>query len=186
MFSLFSKEKILGNKKIIENLVLILLLFIIVIVVMNVLSNPEKPTNVETQGQVTFVQNSNDKTLEDKLEDILSLISGAGKVNVLITYKNGVEQIPMYNTKINTTVVEEQDSNGGTRKTEETNNEQSIVYTENGNEKIPVIKQTVNPEIIGVIIVADGAGNINVKQNLINAATAILDVPSHRIQVFSK
>ena len=38
---LFTKDKIVGNKKIIENMVLFLVLFIIVIVVINSLENKE-------------------------------------------------------------------------------------------------------------------------------------------------
>ena len=48
-----------------------------------------------------------------------------------------------------------------------------------------MLKQNVLPTIIGVIVVADGAGNTNVKENLIRAVTAAVDVPNHRIQVFA-
>ncbi len=189
MLSLFSKEKVVGNKRIIENLVLFLILFIIVIVVMNVLGN-ETSQKVSSDALSNAIVTSNstpkEKSLEEKLETILSLIEGAGKVDVLITYANGVEQVPMYNTKQNTTTTQEEDNAGGTRKTEEISQEQNIIFSENGNVKTPVMKQTINPEIIGVIVVADGAGNMNVKENLIHAVEASLNIPTHRIQVFAR
>ncbi|MBO5143307.1 MAG: stage III sporulation protein AG [Clostridia bacterium] len=185
--SLFTKDKIVGNKKIIENMVLFLVLFIIVIVVINSLENKESNTIISNTNVEQIVEHKGKvETLEEKMANILSLINGAGKVDVLITYSSGSEQIPMYNTKQNTIITEESDKAGGTRKTEEVSNEQNIIFNENGNVKTPVLKQTINPQIVGVLVVADGAENINIKENIINAVKAALDVPSHRVQVFAR
>jgi len=189
MLQLFSREKLGENKKIVENLVLFLVLFIIVIIVMNVLS--EEESNKMDENSVinkvnAITKEEKEATLEEKLETILSYIDNAGKVEVLITYQTGTKQIPMYNVKQNTTITQEADKAGGTRKTEETSQEQSIIFEENGNEKNPVIQQMINPEIVGVLVVAEGAGNLQVKENLMKAVEATLNVPSHRIQVFAR
>ena len=191
MLSIFSKEnihdgkKVNENKKLLENLVLILIVSIIVIIVMNV---PKKESNESKNESIlnTISTQAKEETLEEKLENILSYIDGAGRVEVLITYQNGIEQVPMYDTKQNIVVTEEADKAGGTRKTEETSQEQNIIFKENGNEKTPVVKQTINPEIIGVIVVAEGAGNMAIKESLMKAVEATLAVPSHRIQVFAR
>lgn len=188
MLSLLSKEKMSGNKKIIENLVLFLVLFIIVIVVINTLVEPNTKT-VQSESEIYSKENYIAKTemsLEEKLEEILSLISGAGKVNVLITYFNGIEQVPMYDTKQNTTTIQESDKEGGNRKTQEVSTEQNIIFNEENNNKTPVIKQIINPKVTGVIVVADGADNMVIKEKLINAVEASLDVPTHKIQVFAR
>ena len=135
---------------------------------------------------LNVLSSENEKNLEEKLEEILSQISGAGKVDVMISYLNQVEKIPMTDTKITKTVVSEKDSNGGERKTEETNTEENIIYEETNNVKTPVIKQSILPEVIGVIVVAEGAYNETVKENLIRAVEATVIVASERIQVFSK
>lgn len=198
MLSIFTKEKTseskniekgTENKKIIENLVLILVLFIIVIVVMNVL-NEDSPTEIDSTSSIntlnTVIKNESEKTLDEKLEDILSFIDGAGRVEVLITYQNGIEQVPMYNLKQNIVITQENDKAGGTRKTEEKIEEQNIIFKEDGNMKSPVIRQNINPEIIGVIVVAEGAGNINVKEKLMKAVEAALNISTHRIQVLTR
>lgn len=185
MFGSFSNEKIAGNKKMVENLVLILALVIIVIVVINSLGE-EKNEVIQSSGSNTNIISQKEKNQEEKLEEILSLVEGAGKVDVLITYSNGIEQVPMYSTKQSTTTVQETDKSGGTRKTEEINNEQSVIYNEEGNSKIPMIKQTINPKVIGVIVVSDGASSLNVKENIMKAVEATLDVPAHRVQVFAR
>lgn len=104
----------------------------------------------------------------------------------MISYSNTIEQIPMFDIKENTTIVEEQDTTGGKRKTEEKSNEKSIIYEEKNNNKTPAIKQTVMPEIIGVIVVAEGAESAVVKENIKNAVEAVVDISANRIQVFSK
>lgn len=183
-------EKLLekfNNKKMIENLVIFLILAIIVMIVINSLfeSEDKNVTNTAFMATQSFKENS-EQTLDDKLAKILSLINGAGKVDVMISYVNEVEKIPMTDMKTTTTIINEKDSGGGERKTEETSTEESVIYEENSSSKTPVIKQNILPEIIGVIVVAEGAGNISVKENLIKAVEATIDVPSHRIQVFSK
>ena len=188
MLQIFSKDKVGENKKLIENLVLFLVLFIIVIVVMNTLTKESsKEENSSLTNQVNaIIKTEKEETLEEKMENILSFIQGAGKVEVLITYENGIEQIPMYDSKQNTTITEEMDKSGGTRKTEEISQEQNIIFEETGNEKVPVIKQMITPEIVGVLVVAEGAESLAVKENLMKAVEASLNVPSHRIQVFAR
>lgn len=184
MDKLFEK---LNQKKMIENLVIFLILAVIVMIVINSLYG-----STENSGSVTntvsneLIQVSAVLTLEEKLSYILSQISGAGKVDVMISYKNEVQKIPMTDIKTTTTITNEKDSNGGERKTEQTNKEESVIYEEAGSNKIPVIQQNVLPEVIGVIVVADGAGSLIVKENLVKAVEATIDVPSHHIQVFAR
>lgn len=183
-------EKLLekfNNKKMIENLGIFLILAIIVLIVINTLfNNNNNSKNVNLVQTVSNKENATiDVSLEKKLESILSKINGAGKVSVMISYSNEVLKQPMTDVKTTTTVVSEKDSNGGERKTEETSTEENVIYEQNGNNKIPMLKQNVLPTIIGVIVVAEGASNTGVKENLIRAVTAAVDVPDHRIQVFA-
>lgn len=185
MLDLIEKLKSGGNqKKIVENLVIFLILLVIVMVVINTLFTSDKE-NEDTVSVVNTKEiTSSTDELEVKLENILSKIEGAGKVDVMISYLSGIEQVPMYDLKENLTVTEEKDKEGGQRKTEQKSNEQSIVYEEKNNTRTPVMKQTIMPEIIGVIVVADGANNVTVKNNIINAVEATVNTSSHHIQVF--
>ena len=181
------------NKKSLENLVVFLILLIIIFVVINNLVKPVEVTSQAGYEELSHegrplngTSDESEKTLENRLEEILSLIKGAGDVKVMISYVNEVEKIPMTDTKVTTTIISEIDSNGGERKTEDTSTEESIIYEENSNIKIPVVKQNILPEVVGVIVVAEGAYDTVVKENLIKAVEATVNVPSHRIQVFSK
>lgn len=186
MEKLLSKFKDLSNKKQIENVVIFLVLLIIVIIVINSLFGEEKETVKEGSKEVSISLEQNENDLEKSLKNILSKISGVGSVDVMVSYSNTIMQVPMYDTKENTTVVEESDKNGGIRKTKEVANEQSIIYEEKNSVKVPAIKQTIMPEVVGVIVVAEGAGSQVVKENIKNAVEAVVNISAHRIQVFAK
>ena len=52
--------------------------------------------------------------------------------------------------------------------------------------RVPVVIETKKPAIRGVLVVAKGADNIQVKKWIIEAVTRSLDVPSHRVAVMPK
>ena len=182
MKKLFEILKIKNSKRIIENAVIILILLVIVIILINSFDETEEK-NDAIPVAIT-VEKEKTESLEEKLENILSLIEGAGKVKVMISYQETEEKVPLYDVSENITTTEEKDKEGGTRKTETKNSDQKIVFEENGNNKQIFVKQIIRPKVIGVIVIAEGANNIKVKENLINAVSAIIDVPAHHIQIF--
>ena len=184
MKNFFEMIKNKNSKRIIENAVIFIVLLVIVIIVINGLNVKEDDT--ATVPTVVISDNSKTESLEEKLENILGMIEGAGKVKVMISYLSSEEKVPIYNVSENKTVTEEKDKEGGTRKTESNNIDKNIIFEETGNNKQPFIKQVEVPKTIGVIVVAEGANNIKVKENIINAVVAVIDVPQHRVQVFSK
>lgn len=192
------KEKITkktdnNNKKNIENLVVFLILLIITAFAINVIwGDNEKEKHEENKNSpykelATSIQNnSNNKeiteyNLEQSLEDILSKMSGVGKVDVLVTYSETSEIVAMYNEKYTSSQTEEQDSNGGVRKIEETDNSKEIIKDA---ENAPITQKVIMPKVEGVIVTAEGAGNIDVKTNIIQAVSAATGISTYRIQVF--
>lgn len=116
----FVKNKTEGNgKKNIENLVVFLILLIITIIAINIIWNKDEKKAENTADYKILaddkindsnISKDNEYDLEDKLEDILSKMSGVGKVNVLITYSKTSSVIPMYSQTESTSVTEETDS----------------------------------------------------------------------------
>lgn len=191
------KEESGNNKKKIENLVFLIIVFIITIVIINYIWNGNKNSNktiTNSAGkQLATTQNNQNKnqsntsstnTLEQRLEEILSNISGAGNVKVFINYSESSETVAMYNENSKTSITEETDTSGGIRKVEETDSQKEIVYQENGSDKIPIVQKTIEPKIEGAIITAKGASNINIKTNIIQAVEAATGLATHKIQVF--
>ena len=75
---------------------------------------------------------------------------------------------------------------GGKRKVEDQSREEQLVIIQEGEKEIPVVTETKKPAIRGVLVVAKGADNIQVKKWIIEAVTRSLDVPSHRVAVMPK
>ena len=90
----------------------------------------------------------------------------------------------MYNEKSTSSNTEEEDTNGGTRKIEQTSIDREIIYEEKNGEKTPITEKVIMPKIEGAIITAEGADDINTKTNIIQAVAAATGLPSFRIQVF--
>ncbi len=105
------------------------------------------------------------KTLEDRLSSILSSIKGAGQVDVLIVYKNDGEKSF------------KSDSDGKNQKT--------VILNKQGEEEA-LVTETTAPQIRGVLIVADGAGKLSVKESLIKSAEIALGIAPHKIVVYER
>ena len=90
----------------------------------------------------------------------------------------------MYNEKHTSSSTEETDTNGGVRKIEQTDTNKEIIYEEKGGEKTPITQKVVMPKIEGAIITAEGAGNPNIKTNIIGAVSAATGLGTYKIQVF--
>ena len=90
----------------------------------------------------------------------------------------------MYNEKNTSNITEELDTNGGTRKIEQVDSDKEIIYEEDNGQKKPITQKVVMPKIEGAIITAEGADNVNIKTNIIQAVAAATGIPTYRIQVF--
>ncbi len=201
IFNVNSENKAEGgnNKKKIENLVFLVIILIITIVVINYVWNGDKNSNktitnslgkqLATTQNISQNQKKNNETinsssLEERLEAILRCINGVGNVKVFINYSETSETVAMYNENSKTSVTEETDTSGGTRKMETVDSQKEIVYQENDGDKNPIVQKTIEPKIQGAIITAKGASNISIKTNIIQAVEAATGLATHKIQVF--
>jgi len=123
---------------------------------------------------------------EERLKKILETIKGAGQVEVMITFEIGSEIIPALNTVESVETTEEKDSNGGTRVVNTQNKNNSTVITNDSSGNKPVVIKEIKPQVKGVIVVAEGAENIEVKAKLYEAVKTVLQIPGHRVQVYPK
>lgn len=183
-----------GKKKI-ENLVVFLIILIITFIAINkIWEHDSKKSNQEdelqmqntTNKQLAVQASSNVATdLQVNLENILTKISGVGKVSVLITYSESSQIVPLYDETTSETSTEETDTSGGKRVTTDTNKQKQAIMQENtSGEKGIITQKTVSPKIEGAIIIAQGGDNANVKAQIIQAVEAATGLATHKIQVF--
>lgn len=189
--SLIKADGSSNNKKTIENLVVFIILLIVTVVMINYIWNGKEKEKTQKQnlvGAKTLAEEPEksevDDDMESKLENILSKIKGVGEIKVAVMYSKTSEIVPMYNEDSSEKLTEETDSNGGNRRVEETTVKKDIIYEENSGVKSPITQSIISPTIEGAIITAKGAGDAQIKANIIQAVEAATGLATHRIQVF--
>ncbi len=140
-------------------------------------------TLLEPQEKITS-QGSYEHTLEQRLEQILSNVQGAGDVDVMVSIKKSSEKVVSENIEQSSNVVNETDNSSGTRTTEQSTLKKSAMLL-NQNET-PLVLTEIMPEISGVIIVTTGAKDVYVKDALIRSVSTLLEIPSYKVEVLQK
>ncbi len=147
-------------------------------------SNP-KISNEVIKNPVP-VNRSYEEVAEGKLTNILSQVKGAGAVIVNITWENSSTQEHAKNITTESKTIQEKDTAGGVRSTTETKEStQILVGKENGIDR-PVLVREIKPMIKGVLVIADGAYDSNVKASLTKAVESGLGIPSYKITVLAQ
>jgi stage III sporulation protein AG len=119
--------------------------------------------------------------VEERLEEILSCIRGAGKVQVMVIYDTSVEIVPAMSVDSQTSTSET--ANGSGQTVNQNQSEKKTPITVSGEDGALVLTQK-QPEIRGVIVVAEGAADISVRLNLQNAVQTVLNIDAENISVF--
>ena len=150
------------------------------IIIMSVVPKESDKTSIkqETENQEIY---QND--MEEKLEQLLLETAGAGDVKVMITYKSGKEKVIATESKISEDISNEKSASSD-KNSSSTVSEITMAYSNNSlNSGEPIIVKEKMPEIEGVVVIAQGGGNIEVKDSIIRAVKALFDVPAHKIEV---
>ncbi|WP_066637587.1 stage III sporulation protein AG [Desulfolucanica intricata] len=125
--------------------------------------------------------------LADKVRQLLSQIQGAGEVEVSVHLATSSQSQYAVNTVTGQKTTEEKDQGGGTRiLTETTENGQLVLIRGDNGSEVPVVAKESAPEIAGVLVVAQGAGDPQIKARLFEATRVALGVEAHKIMVMPK
>ena len=101
--------------------------------------------------------------LENRLEHLISQMSGAGKTTVMVTLETGEEAIYALDTQSG-----------------EMQSQQTHVLLEDGS----ALTETVClPQVCGVAVLCEGGGDIRIAARITELVSALLDLPSNRICV---
>jgi stage III sporulation protein AG len=179
-------QKLNLSKKTTANLIIVLCLGLTLILIADFYKDIKVNRAVEdgnyesTKTETEVIDNTASdyvSELERDLSSILSKIQDAGRVSVMITLKSGSEIIPAKDESISDKVTNEKDTSGGTRIINEKTTDDKVVFTaaQGGNSK-PLIIKEINPEIQGVIVVAEGAKDSRVKLKISQAVQTVLDL----------
>lgn len=154
-------------------------------------ANAEKSSeDVETFGQKKIDGNEIIAAYEDhyenQLKETLEGIVGVGEVIVAVNVDATEKKILEKNVVVQSQKTEEVDREGGQRTVEDQSKDEQLVIIRDGEKEVPIVIETKKPAIRGVIVIAKGADNIQVKKWILESVTKLLDVPVHRVSVMPK
>lgn len=178
-----------GNKKNIQDLTSLLIIGLIIVLTFNFFMPPTStsPGYIEVKQNKEEVKTAAvgyEEKMKQELTDVLTQIDGAGKVKVMLYFESGTEAIPAYSQSVSSKVTEENDGNGGKRVTNENNNSNTIVTTSENNGSKPFILKELKPRISGVIVIAEGASNPDVKYKLYEAVKTVFNLQQYKINIY--
>lgn len=168
--------------------VLVGLLFLVIAMPMGEKKKTDEKSRIEQSGQEAKknTNNTEKSEVEAQLEKMLSAIDGAGRVQVMITYKDSGTRVVEKDTKTTNEITSETDSSGGVRKVNGADKEETTVYDSGKGDGEPFIAKELTPQIEGILVVADGGNKTAVKQNISNAILALFPVEAHKIVVVKR
>jgi stage III sporulation protein AG len=189
------KDKGKKNKKSITNLVIMLLVGVLLLVVSAYIARirgDEGPESIYDDfaldlhkgSAASFGEEALCAYLSRQMEEILSQIAGAGQVRVMLTMGT-TAGIYAQNSQTSHSATTETDGEGGERNIDvESSSHSYVMMRQSDGSERPLRIQELRPETLGVIIVAQGAGDAAVRDALVRAAHTVLGIGAHRVQVF--
>lgn len=184
------KQLLEGGDKTLKNIVFFFMIGLILVFVSDFIFDTKKENpkinNSEMIETISFEnKNKNNylNNLEQKLQKILSTIDGVGKLDVMVTLDYSKEIILAKNTKKDNSTTKENDTKGGLRTITDSKEEYNIVYSREQNNSGPVVIKEKEPVIKGVLVIAEGANDIKVKNNIIRSCQTLFGLPMNRVCV---
>ncbi|MCI2106964.1 MAG: stage III sporulation protein AG [Intestinimonas sp.] len=109
--------------------------------------------------------------MEQKLSDALSKVDGAGKVQVMLTLKNGGK-------KILATDVSTSNENGNCQEERKT-----VVVSQGSSQQAPVELQQYYPQFQGALVICPGGEDAAVRLKLAEAVSALTGLGTDKISI---
>ena len=128
------------------------------------------PTSRSQAEPEPVIQTVPAQSLEQRLETILSGIDGAGQVQVLLTEESGRQTLYQTDTQ-----------SDDSSRTEDTVLVEDGDRTENG-----LVRQTLEPEYRGAVVLCDGADQSAVRLAVVNAVSCVTGLGADRICVLKR
>lgn len=161
-------------------LILVLTGILLVIIGLPVQEKEEKKEAAELEYQPELTA---EEQLEQRLEQILSQVSGIGKTRVMVSLKSNGRKIVEKDMEYSEGKEENVQAENSSANLQ-TNQAENTVYEKDqqGNER-PYVTEELLPEIEGVLVIAQGAGNAQIVTEITEAVMALFGVDAHKIKV---
>lgn len=120
--------------------------------------------------------------LEKRLSVVLSNIQGAGQVELTLFYASSGSKEYAVDKDEEVRETNETSQGGIKRVIKETRVSEQMA----GNNQQGLLVDARSPEVVGALVVADGAQQAAVREEIAQALISLLDLPAHRITVLPR
>lgn len=144
----------------------------------NVESKTENKDTLTVRTEEDFVSQQ-----EERLSALLSSVKDAGKVQVMITVESTTRKNVLQDGSMETEQVTETDSAGGSRTSVSEKKEGTTVFHDIQGISTPYILSEAYPQVIGVVVLAQGSGTGTVDLDILHAVQVLFDLPAHKIKI---
>lgn len=181
------------KKNAFTNIIIIGLIGILIVIVSSFFNSADsfsKPDNSKKQETKTQGESDSDNiqnyetSVENKLKSTLEQMDGVGKVQIMMYFSSGEEQVPAFNVNKSTSVINETDNSGGKRTTTQDSDGDTVVMSKDGDKESPLILKKYKPKVTGVCIVAEGAENGSIKLSITNAVVDLFGISADKVDVY--
>ena len=160
----------------IMNTKMLVIIFIVGIGLMMLPSGGAKEKKEVVEQQVSGAAYK--ESIEKQLKSILSSVKGVGNVEVMVTLED--------DGQIFFAADEKSDSSEKDQTKQSTEEKTYVLKNDAGGGESPVVVRKNTPAVSGVLVIATGAKNAEVKNEIINAVRAVLGVKAHRVEVLER
>ncbi len=119
------------------------------------------------------------ESLEKSIEETLKDVSGVGDVSVTITLDGEVEKNIAYNENKSSSASLNDDTNSSDNNT----SSKDAVMVREGSSETPFTTKDIYPDVVGVVVVAQGAKDKTVEYYITKSVEALLGLPSYKVVV---
>lgn len=181
-------KDVFKNKKN-NNIFILILIGILLIIISNFFkASPASSTKVNSNsqkgGDEVVYDSTYEAALKNELQKTLEKMDGVGKVNVMIYFESGEEQVPATDIDTSKTVTNEKDNAGGVRDTTVDNNGNKIVLSQDNGKSEPFVIKVNKPKVTGICVVAEGAENEVTELTIKQAVMSLFDISADKVNVY--
>ena len=157
------------------------------LIILLILVSEYVPSSEEGKGSAADGYDSSERAemysrrLEQKLEDMISSVEGAGRTKVMVTLKNGSEYVYASSGRTSVDTSQSTGSGGQQSSGSRENTENSFMIIEDKDGKHALVRTELAPTISGVVVVCEGASDPAVKARIEEVVTTALGVSPKRV-----
>lgn len=176
-----------GEKNSRDRLLLIVLAGILLLVIIWPVSDGSSEERVPEKSDISLDQEAVSENytsiMEQRLQSILENVDGAGKVQVMITVKGTSEQVIEKDESYSESRNTQGENESNSTVSDSISRSESTVYDNSSSGGSPYVVKEMLPEVEGILVVAEGAGDETVVNEITYAVQVLFDVPVHKIKV---